>query len=190
MTQVYVIQTGQTTWQEQSRLEGAAGAPLTVQGAMDVQDAARELAGHAIKAAYACTASEAERQTAELVAKALRVKVCDNGALHELDYGLWQGLTVDEIKRRQGKAYRRWTKEPASVRPPEGETLAEAQGRLGGALKDITKRHKDGSALLVLRPILVGLLKCLAGGEPLDGIWQNVDGAFRWGCYEVQRERL
>ena len=190
MATVYIMQTGQTTVEQDQRLESAAGAPLTEQGHLEVLDAARALSGHKIKTVYACTMGEGERQTAELVAAELHAKIRDHGGLHEIDYGLWQGLTTEEIKRRQPRVFRQWTKTPASVRPPEGETLAEAQQRLKGALKDIVRRHKTGTALLVLRPVVLGLLKCLAESDGLDELWRYVDPSFRWGCYDVDDQSL
>jgi len=190
MTTLYVVQTGETTLEQDSRLQSAAGAPLTEQGQMQVLDAARALSSHEIKTVYACTMGEGERQTAELVAELLKAKVRDHSDIHEIDYGLWQGLTTEEIKRRQPRVYRQWTKTPASVRPPEGETLAEAQHRLKGAVKEIVRRHKTGTALLVLRPVLLGLLKCLAENGELDDLWLHVDPLFRWGCYDVDDKSL
>ena len=190
MTQVYVIQTGQTTWQAESRVESPAGSPLTEEGVQAVQDTARELAHHPIKGVYACTFGEADRQTAELISPILHAKVHNRRQLHELDFGLWQGLTVEEIKRRQPRAYRQWSKSPGSTRPPEGETLAEAHARLKGALKEITKRRKDGSVLVVLRPVLAVLLKCLAEDGSLDELWEQMDEGFRWACYDVDQESL
>lgn len=190
MAKVYVLQTGRTTWEEQSRIESVGGSPLTDSGVMAVEEAARELADCKIKAVYACAAGQAERQTAKLVAKALSAKVRESRELHELDYGLWQGLTVDEIKRRQPKAYRQWTKAPTSICPPEGETLDEAQDRLRAALKNILKRSKNTPALLVLRPVAAGLLKCLTEKQGAESVWQYVDESFRWGCYEVDDKSL
>lgn len=190
MTTVYVVQTGETTLEQDHRLDSAAGAPLTEQGQMQVMDAARELATHEIKTVYACTMGESERQTAALVAELLKAKVRKHSALHEIDYGLWQGLTTKEIRRRQPRVYRQWTKTPACVRPPEGETLAEAQQRLREALKQIVRRHKNGSVLLVLRPVLIGLLKCLAENDGLDDVWQHVDPSFRWKSYDVDLQSL
>jgi len=190
MTTVYVVQTGETRLEQDQRLQSAAEAPLTEHGQTEVLDAARELLAHKIKTVYACTAGEGARQTAELVAELLQAKVRDHRDLHEIDYGLWQGLTTEEIKRRQPRVYRRWTKAPASVRPPEGETLAEAQHRLKSALKQIVRRHKNGTALLVLRPVLLGLLKCLAENGALDDLWHHVDPSFRWGCYDVDDQSL
>ena len=190
MVRLYIFQTGQTAWETQDRIEPPTGVPLTEEGALAVQDAAKELADHPISAVYACTTGEAERQTAEQLAKTLGVKLHVRESLHDLDYGLWRGLTADELKRRQPKAYRQWIKAPTSVRPPEGETPDEAQQRLREALKKILKRHRRGSAALVLRPLAVGLLRCMMENQGLGALWQHVDTSFRWSSYEVDQESL
>ena len=184
MASVYVIQTGRTTWDEQTRIESAPGAPLTATGRQDVADAARELAALSISAIYAC-GGEAEQQTAELVAEAADAKVRTSEELRELDYGLWQGLTREEIKRRQPKLYRQWTDSPASVRPPGGETLEEARRRLCKAVRDIVKRHKNGRALLVLRPVAFALLRCMARHEGIGRLWQNSGEGCCWQVLEA-----
>jgi len=186
MSKVFVMQTGETIWEVQDRIESVPGAPLTEAGASDVERAAGELAdcGADIRAVYAC-AGESEHETAELVAHALGTKVRTEGELRELDYGLWQGLTRDELKRRQPRMFRQWSEAPASIRPPGGETLEEAQDRLREAIKGILKRHKDDAALLVLRPVAVGLLRCLVNNDPVEEIWKHVDNEFTWASYET-----
>jgi len=186
MPKVFVIQTGQTTWEAQDRIESAAGAPLTDGGRRTVQSAAAELASQVqdIHVIYAGD-SEPERQTAAMVAKALGLKVRKASGLHELDYGLWQGLTMAELKRRRPKMYRQWLDAPAGIRPPGGETLKEAQQRLGKTLKDVLKRHKDETALLVLRPVAMALLRCLITRKAVERVWQHMDPQFTWGSYEM-----
>ena len=44
MTKIFVVQTGQTIWEAQDRIESVPGAPLTEVGASDVERAAGELA--------------------------------------------------------------------------------------------------------------------------------------------------
>jgi len=178
MARVYVIQTGRTVWDEQARIESTPGAPLAESGQKDVQDASRELAGLAITTIYA-SGGQAEQETAALLAGALGVKVRTRKDLRELDYGLWQGLTHEEIRRRQPKLFRQWTEAPGSLRPPGGETLQEAAKRLKAAVKDIRKRHRNGDALIVLRPVARGLVQCLRNGGAVESIWQHADS----GCH-------
>ena len=186
MTKIFVVQTGQTIWEAQDRIESLPGAPLTEVGVSNVQRVAGELAscGSDISAVYACD-GESERETASVIAQALGMKVRTEPELHELDYGLWQGLTRDELKRRQPKMVRQWADAPSSVRPPGGETLDEAQIRLCAVIKGILKRHRDGAVLFVLRPVAVGLLRCLVTNDPVAQIWSHVDNEFTWGSYEM-----
>lgn len=188
MTRLCVIKTGQTTSEVESRVESLAGAPLTSKGVDDIRAVASELASQGIDAIYAA-AGEGEAQTGQLVAKALRVKVRTQEDLREIDYGLWQGLTFDEIKRRQPKVYRQWAEAPTTVRPPGGEGLTEAHQRIREAIAGIIKRHKDSSPLVVLRPVALGLLHCILADKSPAEIWQQRDPAFTWSSYEMD-ERL
>lgn len=188
MTRLCVIKTGQTTSEVESRVESLAGAPLTAKGTEEVRAAARELATQNIGAIYAA-GGEGEAQTAKLVGEVLKVKVRPQEDLREIDYGLWQGLTHEQLKRRQPKVYRQWSEAPTTVRPPGGETLAEAHQRIRQAVQSIIKRHKDGSPLIVLRPVALGLLRCIVEDNSPEEIWRQVDPAFTWSSYEMD-ERL
>ncbi len=184
MTKIYLMKTGRTRWQEQDRLESSAGSPLTPQGAQFVCDIAEQLSAMPIAAIYAAT-GEAERETAGLLAGKLGLKVRTNKDLHEIDYGLWQGLTSEEIKRRNPKVYRQWTSAPTTVCPPDGETLDEAQRRVRKALEGILKRQKGKAALLVLRPVALALLRCLLHGDKIETVWKDADPSFTWCSYDV-----
>ncbi len=189
MTTVYVIQSGRTVWEEQSRFESATGSPLTEEGSAAVKSIADELAKQKINVIYT-SKGESERQTADLVAEVLGVKIRTKDDLREIDYGMWQGLTVKEIKRRHPKVYRQWTESPVSVRPPGGESLDEVQKRLRELMREIVKRHKSGSLLVVLRPVALGLLRCVLDGTPVSGVWSQVTPGFTWDSYEMDAREI
>jgi len=189
MVKLYLIQTGPTTLEADGRMDPATGAPLTPEGARSARQMARELAETRLSAIYTCD-GPAEQETAKLLAKPLKVKVRTDPSLRELDYGLWQALTRREIKRRQPHLYKRWSQSPASVRLPGGETLAEAQQRLGQALKAIAKHRGNGPVALVLRPVALGLLRCLFDHSDVAALWRHVDPKFTWGTYEVDTDSL
>jgi len=189
MTRLYLIKTGQTTFEQQSRVELAGGAPLTSQGIEDVETTLNELVRKDIAGVYS-SAGEAERQTARIAGKTLGVKVRIVANLREIDYGLWQGLTVEEIRRRQPKAYRQWSQAPTTIRPPGGESLFEAQQRIHAALKSIVKRHKTESMLLVLRPIALTLLCCILEKKSPETLWGQSDDLKGWRHYEIDEESL
>lgn len=189
MAKIFVIQTGQTSWEAQERFESVAGTPLTVDGENHVQASLEELSEQGIDSLYAAD-GEPERQTAELLSRSINVRIREIPQLREMDFGLWQGLTGDEVKRRQPRMYRLWTESPDSVRPPGGETLAEAQQRVSNALRQILKRNKSQTMLLVLRPMVSGLLRCRISSEERNSIWKVLGSGFTWGSYEMGSDAL
>jgi len=184
MTKLCVIKTGQTTFEAESRIEPVTGSPLTAEGLQQIQNVAGQLASQGIGAIYAA-GGQSEIETASVVAEALAVKVRREPDLHELDFGMWQGLTTGEIKRRQPRKYRLWQDSPSKVRPPGGETVDEAQERIRLALHGILKRHKATSPLLVLRPVAMVLLRSVVEEAAVEGMWRQMDPKFTWTSYEM-----
>jgi probable phosphoglycerate mutase len=189
VTRFCIIQTGPTAWEAEDRFEPLSGSPLTPAGMQIAGVTACELVTEEISVIYACQA-EAETETARLLAAELGVKVHRNEDLHDLDYGLWQGLTADEIKRRQPRLYKQWRESPASVCPPGGEPLEDAQRRLARALKAIAKKRKGSESALVLRPLPAALIRCLATRTEMDRLWEMVDPAFTWCAVDIDVEAI
>jgi broad specificity phosphatase PhoE len=179
----YAVQTGETTWEKQARLDSLTGAPLSEKGRQDSRRMGMELAPHEPTVIYA-SGGQAEQETAGLLAEQLDLKIKHEDRLCEIDYGLWQGLTKDEIKRRQPRLHRQWQESPASTRPPGGETLQEAQQRLVAAIRDITRKEKKQSPILVLRPMVMGLLRCRLAKRPIENIWSFTQTDFAWTPFD------
>ncbi|MCL2701846.1 MAG: histidine phosphatase family protein [Phycisphaerae bacterium] len=171
MCRLYLIPTGPTVWQCQDRLESVTGSPLADHALAALERLCGPLAGERIDAVYSGDAA-GERQSADAVARELGARQRIAPDLREIHYGLWQGLTRAEIRRRQPKLYRDWMDQPGSSCPPAGETFDEADERLGAAVEGILRRHKHGAAALVLRPVMIALLRCRLDRLPLTDLWE------------------
>ncbi len=182
---IYLVQTGQTTWDAEERIESPNGAPLTESGTQAANLAACELSAEDAQAVYAGDA-EAEAQTAKIITDQLKVKLYLRPELRDLNFGLWQGLTHEDVKRRQSKLYKQWAESPAAVCPPGGEMVSEAVDRLKEALLAIEKKHKGAPVAIVARPMIIGILRCLLTGESLDELSTNIEQTFTWRSYEVE----
>ena len=126
MTQVVLIRPGATVYDEQNRVQGILDIPLSDRGRAEVARLAADLAGPepaavALAALY-CGPGESVVRTAEAVGKALGLRPKRIDDLRNLDQGLWQGLQLDEIKRRNVRVFRQWLDDPVTVCPPQGET--------------------------------------------------------------------
>jgi len=170
MCQVFLIRPGATIYDEQNRLQGILDIPLSERGQIEVTqmvpNLARCLAGSPLSALYCGPAQNALR-TAEIVGKALGIRPRRIDDLRNLDQGLWQGLQVDEIKRRNTKLFRQWVEDPETICPPQGETLENAMGRIKATIRPLLKRHQDETFGLVVAEPLAKLVACYLKGEPV-----------------------
>jgi broad specificity phosphatase PhoE len=141
MTQVVLIRPGATVYDEQNRVQGVLDIPLSDRGKAEVAALAERLIGVELSALY-CGPGESVSRTAESVGKAtgLRPKKLDD--LRNLDQGLWQGLQLDEIRRRNLKVFRQWLDDPRTICPPQGETVEAALDRIKATLKPLIRRHR------------------------------------------------
>jgi broad specificity phosphatase PhoE len=183
-TQLYAVQTGQTVWEAQARLEALAGVPLSDAGRQRAERIGKELVPHEPTVVYSGP-GQAESESARLLGGELGVKVRRDDRLCELDFGLWQGLTIQEVKHRHPSLWKQWQESPASVRPPGGESLDEAAARAGKALRDILKKERNQGPVLVLRPVVLAVVRCLLDEAPLDELWDRVNPPTGWVSYTL-----
>ena len=164
MTQVILIRPGATAYDEQNRVQGILDIPLSDRGRAEVAQLAERLAepesATLAMAAIYCGPGESVVRTAEIIGKALGLRPRRIDDLRNLDQGLWQGLQLDEIKRRNLKVFRQWLDDPVTVCPPQGETIASALERIKGALRPLIRRHPDEVIGLVVGEPIGQLIAC------------------------------
>jgi len=167
-----LIRSAATDYDLQGRIRGILDMPLAAAGIAEAEraaDAARSARPQAVYAANAACALE----TAGIVARACGLAVRRLKPLRGFDQGLWQGMLVEELCRRQPRLARQWQEHPWSIAPPEGESLEAACSRVEDALETILDRHAAGRVVLVVPPPLDRLVRWLVSGEPLDDLWRT-----------------
>jgi len=184
MSKVVLIRPGATIYDEQNRVQGVLDIPLTERGRGEVARMAQKLAGSlngSLLTALYCGPCENVFRTAEIVGKTLGIRPKLIDEFRNLDQGLWQGLQIDEIKRRNTKLFRQWIDDPETICPPEGETMEEAMDRIKTAFKPLLRRHQDEAIGLVVGEPLVRMVACYLKCEPrlhLEEQWSACD--FEW----------
>ena len=170
MTQVVLIRPGATVYDEQNRVQGVLDIPLSERGRAEVAQLAEQLAGPldgVELAALYCGPGESVVRTAEAVGKALGLRPKRIDDLRNLDQGLWQGLQLDEIKRRNLKVFRQWLDDPCHRLPAPGrDGRATRCERIKAALKPLISRHHDEAIGLVVGEPIAQLIACYLRREP------------------------
>jgi phosphoserine phosphatase len=184
MLEFFIIRSGATDYDQQGRIQGTLQIPLNEEGRRQANKVADELRGRGLAVVYSAACLPAA-ETAEAIARGLSLKVKTLESLTNLDHGLWQGLMIDEVKRKHPKVYRQWQENPDSVRPPEGEPLSELRERVDAAVHKLIKKHPDGAIALVAPEPLASIVRCSLKGEEPCNLFKEESGC-AWELIKVE----
>ena len=176
MATVVLVRPGCTDFDDQKRIQGSLDLPLNDRGQEQltrVLDALRDQPVDAVLTGPA----DPSRSVAEALAESLDAKLKEKKELCNLDQGLWQGLSVDEVRRKFPSVFRQWEEAPETVCPPEGESVPEAVKRLKSVLKK-PLRKLDRFVVVASEP-LASLVSCLLRGAEPDDLTESM-----FGCCE------
>jgi broad specificity phosphatase PhoE len=186
---IVLIRPGSTDYDVQQRIQGSLDIPLNEQGIAEATQTVERLRDKGIEIVYS-PGSQPSLQTAEIIAKALKIKRKKIDRLQSLHQGLWQGMLVEDVRHKQPKVYRQWQEQPENVCAPEGEMLSQADERVRAALVKLLKRHKEGViGLVVPEPLLSLARRFITHGE-LGDLWKAPNGHGRFEVLEVAPEEV
>ena len=171
MLTLVLIRPGTTDYDIQERIQGNLDIPLSDAGSREVAELAAKLKPQELSVIYAPETQPAE-QTARLLSKALEVRLRNLDGIDNIDLGLWQGMTVAEVRRKQPKVYRQWQEQPETVCPPNGEPLFQAEERLRPAIAKLLRRHPEGAVGVVVAEPMRNLVRRLLTHAPLGDLWR------------------
>jgi probable phosphoglycerate mutase len=189
MLQIILIRPGSTDYDQEERIQGSLDVPLNELGSNEVAAVIEQLYERRIEAVYA-PASQPSQQTGRAIAKALGVKFRKMERMQNLNQGLWQGMLVDEVRRKQPKVYKQWQEQPENVCPPEGEMISEAAGRVRTAMTKLLKRHKQGAIAVVVPEPLASLVRHFFLHGELGDLWKVNNGRGRWEVLDIEPKEV
>ena len=165
-----VIRSGATDYELHGRIRGTVDLPLCPAGVAEAEHAAMLLNGSSAIALYTSEDLGAV-ETGRIVGRAMGLKPRTVPRLQNLDQGLWQGLLVEDIRRKQPRLYRQWQDNPWAVAPPEGELLEDACERVEDTLAKLLRRHANGRVAVVVPEPLDRIVRWLVAGESMGDLW-------------------
>ena len=173
MPEVVLIRPGCTDFDDQNRIQGSLDLPLNPRGQQQVDNLVDQLRKMTVEVLYTAPCEPA-RSTARAIEEALGIPIKEKDGLRNLNQGLWQGLQIEDIRRKYPKVFKQWQESPETICPPEGETVAEALNRIRKVLhKPMKKKTPFG---IVASEPLATLIRCVINNckpELPDSIFGN-----------------
>jgi len=172
-----LVRHGESTGNAAGLLLGRIDAPLTERGLAQAKTLGASLAG---ATRLIASPLERARDTAAALDLGLPIEIDDRWV--EIDYGEFDGQPLGSVP---AEVWRRWRSDP-HYRPPGGETLAEAGGRVRSACEELfagstsgafgttsgTADARTGDVVVVSHVSPIKAAVCWAMGLGDEGAWR------------------
>lgn len=149
MTTFYLIRHGQTEWNRERRIQGHLDVKLSDLGREQARRTGQALRGEGIEFLYASDLSRA-LETATIIAEQLGIPVtgtlCD---LREINFGRWEGMSIEEIATAEPEAYARWREDTVNQPVPGGESFRMMAERVLRCMADLGEKHPRNKVAVV-----------------------------------------
>jgi len=153
------------------RCYGWLDAPLSAVGVRQAQAIAGALVHEPFAAIYT---SPLERcaHAAQILAAGRSSAVESRAELREMNLGVCEGLTYDEIAQRFPDLYRHWMEHPSEAQFPEGESLTSMRSRVIPTVQELRQRHTGQTIAVVTHAGVIRILLADALQMPLSAVFR------------------
>lgn len=169
MTELMLVRHGETAWNVEKVFRGRADVSLDEIGIKQAESLARYLSHWRLEALYSSPLKRA-LQTANAIARYQNVSVQVAQGLIDIDYGKWQSLPEQEVKKLYPTFYEEWKNNPHKAKIPGGESLEDVKRRAMEVVNEAVSRFK-GSIVLVSHRVVNKVLICSLLGLDNSHFW-------------------
>ncbi len=215
VTKIYLIRHGETEGAETKRYKGHLDVPLSENGIEQMKRVASFIVGadpcvcpesdkslnkgqpqrvaptnNMLTAIYSSDLSRAVK-SAEIIAGPYGLKPVIIPELRERNFGIWEGMSFDEIKEKHPDEFKAWASNPLEHSPMGGESTIEVRDRtvraLGKILNQSTEHRtqstdRNKTIAIVAHGGINRIMLCEFLGIPLENIFRVEQD---YGCLNI-----
>jgi len=190
VTTLYLIRHGETEGSETKRYKGTIDVPLSKKGVMQMEQLLKYIVkeikncsnppsppllkggkGGLLSAVYCSDLSRAVK-SAEIIARPHSLNPIIVPSLRERNFGLWEGMSFDEIREKYPIEFDAWAGNPLKFSPMGGESTMEMKERVIGAFDTIITNHKGENVVMIAHGGVNRIVLCHLMGVPLENIFR------------------
>ena len=180
---LYIIRHGQTDWNIAKKIQGRQDIPLNERGHFQAQCLGKAMENRPITAVFSSPQIRA-METAIAVASPAGVPVIPVRDLMEINYGVWEGKTEEELLSDDRALYEAWWS------PPEGESINQVNERCRQAWKEIKPQLTGDAAIVAHGGLLAHFMEQLLGSESIAASTVAHNASITTIEYEPETERF
>ena len=156
---LYLLRHGQTAASRSNVFCGSIDPEITEDGMAMAKGFAAAYKSLPWQAIYA-SPMKRTIATATPLSEAVKLEIQRRDGLKEINYGKWEGKTVEEVSRDFHDDYLRWTADPAWNAPTGGEPAITIASRAMQVIEEIRQKHPSGNVLIVSHKATIRIILC------------------------------
>lgn len=174
-----LLRHGKTVWNVEKRIQGSGNSALTAEGIATCEQWAQFLSTMSPKwSRIVVSPLQRTLDTAAIVNKWLNLPIHQDDGLREQNWGLWEGLTLPEIKTSFPEELEKRIMRGWDFRAPKGESRKEVLKRTTSSLKENSAKWPGENLLLITHlGVIKSLLYYVEGRDFLPEepkiVWKN-----------------
>ena len=187
MTTLLLVRHGESEANRLGFFAGQTDVELLEKGALQAGITGEYIAkNYKVERVYASDLVRA-RKTGEIIAEKTNSELVTDRRLREINAGVWQGKTFDELTANYSEGYSKWLSDIGNTRCEGGESVRELSERICAALTDIAERESGKTVVIATHATPIRTAQCVLGGLPLDEM-KNVPWVSNASVTELQYE--
>ena len=182
---IILIRHGQTNWNLERRYQGSADTCLNTTGHAQASMLARRFKGERIDRVYSSDRRRS-REFASMIFTSFAIEPVPD--LREVSFGIFEGLTYDEILARHSEIYKKWIKDPFGVTIPGGESPDRFVSRVMAAFDKIVSSCDEKERLAIVTH--GGPISVIANGiSGAKSFWEKIPDTASVSVIEIRKEK-
>lgn len=163
MTTLLLIRHGETQWNIEQRYQGHGDSALSEQGKVQVEALAAQMQSRRFSHLYASDLGRTQ-QTAAAISRRSGHPVIPEPRLRERNYGIFEGLTAEEIETQYPEIYREFKTRRPDFIIPGGESIDQFVERITACFEELRQRHAQTNIAVVTHGGVINrFLRSIAG---------------------------
>jgi alpha-ribazole phosphatase len=180
-TRLYLVRHGQVADGHTHRYHGNNDIGLSPEGERQLTRLARQLQSVPLAGIYGSNLKRSRDGAARLCqGRELELQLIPE--FREIHFGIWEGLTFEEIAERYPEELASRFQDLANFRIPGGESLLDVRERVVPRLKEMVAAHPGQSLCLVAHAGVNRIILCEALSLPLEHLFRLDQN---YGCLNI-----